>query len=62
MSRACLAERPITMRNSYKSDAFLFFFLSRRVVKLFQEPKPKCSHRDFEKSEAAEHNSTKNFF
>lgn len=59
MSRACLVERPITMRNPCKSDA-LFFFLSGRVVNLFQELKPKCSHRDFEKGEAAEHNSKKN--
>lgn len=60
MSRACLVEQPITMRNPYKSDALFFFFFSRRVVNLFQELKPKCSHRDFEKGEAAEHNSKKN--
>lgn len=39
-----------------------FFFLSGRVVNLFQELKPKCSHRDFEKGEAAEHNSKKMSF
>lgn len=51
--KSLFGRRNVTMRNPHQSDAFL---LCRRVVNLFQELKPKRSHRDFEKSEAAEHN------
>lgn len=49
MSRVCWGDRTINMRNPS-------CFLLRRVVNLFQELKPKCSHMNFEKAEAAEHN------
>lgn len=52
-----LVEVTTTMRNP-QSDAVSM----QKSCYLFQELKHKCSHRDFEKGEAAEHNWTKNLF